>query len=683
MKRIIRTVFFCMLFFTVTGIITAAAYIFSLDEWKTYQPSELSEMEYSLRLYDGNDEEYLRLDNGENRLPCDYSALPEHVKNAFIAIEDVRFYTHKGIDPRRMGGAFLADLKTLSLKEGASTITQQLVKLSVLTGEKTLSRKVNEIIMAIRTEKFYSKDEILELYLNKVYFGGGAYGIEAAAQRYFGVSAENLSLAQSAALAAVIKSPSTYAPHIHPEKCKNRRDLVLSEMLENNFISREEYSTAKAEPLSVLPEDTEYTGGYYTDYTLSSAAQLLDISMSELLSEGYIIETAFDEELQEYCETLMTDDSNFPEPAADGSRAECAVIVEESDTGLITVLIGGREHTARLGFSRATDMKRQPGSAIKPVLVFTPALEFGGYHPTSFLLDQPRRFTDYAPRNAGSSFRGWITLRSVIAYSVNIPAVSLFDELGIENCKKYAESVGIKFSDKDDNLSLALGGFTEGITPLSLAGSYQPFANEGEYLPPSTIRRILDMDGKVLYDRAWEEPEQVISEETAFLMSSMLQSSVEYGTAKNLYLEKVTLCAKTGTTSYDDAENNKDAWITAYNPEYVICTWMGFDKTDSAHNLKKGETGGNYPALLTKKIFSRIYEDRYAPVFSQPENISKVYLDAESLETDFSTVAVPAFTEGSVAEYFTKETAPRLYENDEQYTDNVTENYTEPDLPAE
>lgn len=212
MKRFFKILLYSMLCCVTVGILFSAAFIFSLNEWKDFRPEQLTNMEYSLILYDENDAEYLILDNGQNRIACDYKELPEHVKNAFLAIEDARFFEHRGIDPIRIGGALLSDLKTLSFKEGASTITQQLVKLSVLTGEKSLARKTNEIIMALKTEKYYTKDEILEMYLNRVYFGGGAYGIEAAARRYFGIHAEELTIAQAAALAGIVQSPSAYAP---------------------------------------------------------------------------------------------------------------------------------------------------------------------------------------------------------------------------------------------------------------------------------------------------------------------------------------------------------------------------------------------------------------------------------------------------------------------------------------
>ncbi len=664
MKKFFKIILLTVTVCTVSVILFMTAYIFSLDEWKRFDPASLKQTELSLELYDKDDAMYLTLNDGEERIMCNYRKLPDHVKNAFIAIEDVRFYNHSGIDVIRIAGAAWKDIRTMSLQEGASTITQQLIKLSSLTGEKTLSRKTNEIIMAIKAENYFTKDEILEMYLNKAYFGRGTYGIEAASQSYFGIHAEELSPAQAAVLSATIKSPSAYSPHIDPEKNRSRQKLVLQQMLKNGFLTKKEYDTAVSEEIILKEHKDKYHYGFYTDYVLNSASNQLGITMSELLSGGYKIYTGLDQDLQAYVESLMTNDSDFPEKAADGMEPECAVIVENAEDGSIAALVGGREHTARLGFSRATDMRRQPGSAIKPILVFTPALEYADYSTTSFLFDQPMRFGEYAPRNAGRTFRGWLTLRDTVAYSVNIPTVSLFEEIGIDRCISYAQSVGIPFTDGDDHLSLCLGGFTRGVTPLELAGAYQPYANDGIYIPPSPIRMIHDRDGNIVY-RAENSGCQVISAETAFLMSSMLGSVVEYGTAQELSISNIPLCAKTGTTSYDDAENNKDAWVVAYNPDYIICTWMGFDKTDAAHSLKKGETGGGYPAVITKKIFTELYRTRIAPNFSRPSSVKRVYLDKTELYENFRTVAMPYSSENTVTEYFTESSAPQLYENDD------------------
>ena len=659
----VRNTFIFILLLPVCAIIFMLSYLMGIDGWREFDPSSILNMEQSAVLYDGQNRAYIRLSNEEYRICIDSDTLPDYVKDAFVAIEDARFYEHGGIDLVRIGGALVSDIKSGSFSQGASTISQQVVKNAALKFDKTISRKLTEIMMAFKLEQAYSKDEILEMYLNITYFGEGAYGIEAASQTYFSKHASELTLSQAAALAGTLKSPSAYSPTANHEKCIERRNLVLQRMYEGGFISAKQYEQAKNESLTLAPtQKDEYLYGYYTDTVLDEACSLLNIGYSELMSGGYHIYTSLDTQLQQKLENQAKNDSFFPKNSAGTERSECASVIMSAQDSSILALIGGREHSARLAFNRACDMRRQPGSAIKPVLVFAPALE-KGYTTTSFLLDQPVTYAEYSPRNAGSSYRGWVTLRDAVAYSINIPAVKLFDELGASSCKSYASNVGIPFDKKDYNLSLALGGFTTGITPLELCSAYQPFANGGYYREAYTIRRIDDKDGNTIYSSQNEPSRCVLSEETAFLMSSMLSSGVQYGTSKALNMDNVELCAKTGTSTYDDAANNKDAWIVAYNPEYIMCTWMGFDKTDASHSLPKGVTGGTFPAKFTAGVFSSIYEDKTAPCFTMPAGICKVQIDKKALSTEYIAALAGAGTAlcDRITEYYTQETVPREY----------------------
>lgn len=645
------------------GFSFLAGYLLSIEEWKEFDPTEIeTSMQRSLVLTDKNGDEYLLLAAEERRRYVSLEQIPLSVRQAFIAIEDARFYEHNGVDFIRIVGALLEDIKSGSIRQGASTISQQLIKTAKLTTDQNLSRKLTEIMMAFRLEQVYSKDEILELYLNLVYFGGGAYGIGTAAEVYFGKDVSELTTAEGALLAGILKSPSRYAPHLNPDLSLERRDLVLSQMEENGFLSSEQCAQAKKEPLRLADhsDEEEYPYGYFTDTVLSEARSILGVSYSDLSRNGYRIETTLDPELQLSLEALTNDPSRFPEDAEDGLPVECAAVVLDVQTGGIAAIQGGREHTARLSFNRATSMRRQPGSAIKPVIVFAPALEYAGYTTTSFLLDEPEDFLGYTPRNSGSTYRGWVTLRDSVAYSINLPAVRLLNEITVARGKSYASSVGIPFEEKDKNLSLALGGFTSGVTPLELCGSYLPFASGGSYQTPSCIRAIYDKEGNLIYENE-NARYHVLSEETSFLMSSMLCSSVEYGTAKNLAVTGVPLAGKTGTSSYDDAVNNKDAWIVAYNPQYVMCCWMGFDKTDDIHSLPKGVTGGTYPAELASAFFSEIYEKQKAPDFSIPDGIVSVEIDSQVLE-EFAEVRLASEDtpeDARITEYYTQDTVPK------------------------
>lgn len=659
--RVFKTCILSLLVLTISAIIFMVSYLFGIEEWRQFDPKSIKEeMEISLRLYDKNGEEYLTLPGTQNRRYATIDQIPEHVRNAFIAIEDARFYDHGGIDFIRIGGALLEDIKSGSIKQGASTISQQLIKLAQLKPDQTVRRKLAEIMMAFKLEKEYTKDEILELYLNEAYFGRGAYGVENAAQAYFGKSISDVTVAEGAMLAAILKSPSNYAPHLHPEKALNRRNLVLSQMAANGFLSEGEAAKAQKEEVVLAEqEEQEYLYGFYTDMVLTDACEVLGIGYTELLTGGYEIHTNLDPEVQTHLEQTAKDASLFPGNAADGSNCECAMVVLSADSGEILGLLGGREHTTRLAFNRATSMRRQPGSAIKPVLVYAPALEYLGYDTTTTLLDEPTDFSGYTPRNSGSNYRGWVTLRDCVANSINIPAVKLLQEVGVNRAKNYASSVGIPFDVRDDSLSLALGGFTTGISPLELSGAYQPFASGGYYSAPSAVKSIVDRQGNVVYQEK-EEKNAVLSSESAYLMSSMLESTVQYGTAHSALSELgIELSAKTGTSTYDDATNNKDAWVVAYNSDYIVCCWMGFDKTDAAHSLPKGVTGGTYPARFAAKIFSYLYENKEAPSLAKPSGIERVLLNKRQLEKNNVMLAGKNEKEENiVVEYFRKGRIP-------------------------
>lgn len=654
--------------FMVCVALFMVSYIVGLEEWKLFDPAEVKNMKQSAILYDRSGKEFLRLSADEARTYVSIEDIPPHVKNAFIAIEDQRFYQHKGIDIKRIAGAVIADIREGSLSQGASTISQQVVKMSHLTPQKTVTRKLTEIMMSIKLERYYSKEEILELYLNLAYFGNGAYGIEEASLRYFSKHAADLSLAEGASLAAVLKSPTNYAPHLHPESNRTRRDLVLQQMLSADMIDGKEYRQALKEDVQGKTFDsTQYPFGYYTDLVLQTAADELHLTQQELLSGGYRIYTNLDPLLQNTLENTVQNKENFPSPAADGTYPECAGVVINTK-GELTALVGGSKHTTRLSFNRATEMRRQPGSTIKPVLVYAPAIEYLGYTPTTFILDQQEDFDGYTPRNAGNRYRGWITMRNAVALSINVPAVRLLQELTVPRAKAYASSVGIPFEKEDTNLALALGGFTTGVTPLELAASYLPFANEGVYRKPNCIRYITDAEGEKVFEN--DQPSYtVLSEETAFLINSMLTSSVEYGTSKAL--SGMQLAAKTGTSGAENEEFNKDAWMVAYNREYIACIWMGFDINDEIHHLEKGVTGGTYPAQMMKDIFQALYPSSEYPEFERPSTVKQVRIDKVALEERLQIRAVAPWTDPdhSLTEEFPIDAAP-IFRQDIVYFPN-------------
>jgi 1A family penicillin-binding protein len=644
----------------MSGAIFVFSYLMGLKEWKEFDPSKIGEMQQTLLIYDRTGNETATLYNQQNRVYLPIDDIPDHVKSAFIAIEDARFYKHRGVDVVRIIGAFVNNLKNERV-QGGSTITQQLVKLTSLTGVQTLSRKLQEAVMAYELEQMYSKDQILEMYLNYIYFGNGAYGVEAAAKTYFGVHANELTLGQAALLAGVIKGPAHYAPHINLEKSIKRRNLVLSEMHKLGYITRGQKEQAEAEDV-VLIDKPKNRYGYYTDMVLREAEQLLSVDSEELLSGGYRIYTTLDQDVQKYLETLYADDTAFPKNAADGALCQSAFCVLDSGTSDILAIVGGREYETRRGLNRATDIRRQPGSAIKPVIVYAPAIEKLGYSPATMVLDEKADFNGYVPKNFSDTYAGWVTMREALARSLNLPAVRVFERVGVPVGKLYAASVGIPFDRKDIGLTLALGGFTTGMSPLTLCNAFTPFANGGCYSLPSCITRIEDGQGKVLYERS-DTKTAVLSKSTAFLITSMLKTAAQTGTARRVNIEDVPIAAKTGTSSSTATEGNKDAWTVAYNPEYTMCCWMGFDSTDEGHSLPADVTGGTYPAVLIKKMFEYLYRDRTAPDFVVPESVVKVSIDVRSLKSGAQPMLASVYTpeDDTMMEYFPKDGAPRHY----------------------
>jgi len=649
----------------ITMVIAGAVFVFSyltgLEEWKEFDPAKIGEMQQTLLVYDKDGNETAALFDQQNRVYVPITEIPGYVRNAFIAIEDTRFYEHNGVDPIRILGAFVVDLKSGSIEQGASTISQQLVKLTSLTGVQTMSRKLQEAVMAYELEQAYSKDEILEMYLNYIYFGNGAYGIEAAAKTYFGVHTNELTLAQAALLAGVIKGPSHYAPHINLEKSITRRNLVLSEMYKMGYISEEQMKQAQSENV-VLAEKTETKYGYYIDMVLNEAEKILSLESEELLSSGYRIYTTLDQDMQKQLEELYTNDSAFPGSAADGDPCQSAFCVLDGQTSEIRAIIGGREYETRRGLNRATDIKRQPGSAIKPVIVYAPAMEKLGYMPTTLLLDEKEDFGGYIPKNFSDTYAGWVTMREALAKSLNLPAVRVLQKLGVYSGKLYASSVGIPFEKKDVGLTLALGGFTTGVSPLTLCNSFTPFSNGGYYSLPSCISRIEDGRGKAVYEKP-DTKVSVLSKDTAFLITSMLETAAKTGTAHRVSVDGIPVAAKTGTSSSTATEGNKDAWTVAYNPEYTMCCWMGFDSTDEAHSLPANVTGGTFPAEMINKMFQYLYKGKTAPDFAKPDTIVEAKIDIKSLRSGGEPMLASIYTpdDDTALEYFIKDSAPTAY----------------------
>lgn len=592
-----------------------AGAVYSLPKW---DPQKLEGSESTI-IYDREGQPASRVYADENRTPVSLKDLPPYVPDAFVAIEDNRFFNHHGVDVEAIGRALVANIKGGIGTEGGSTITQQLVKNSFLTSEKTFKRKIQEAVLALQVEHRYSKDEILEFYLNRIYFGNGTYGIQTAAQHYFGKSANELTLAESALLAGIVRSPNNYNPSQSKELAKKRQELVLNIMVKYGKITQQEADQAKQEELQFKEgATTSYSFPYFTDHVISETENILqkqgissETCQTLLYRGGLKVYTSLNPKVQQKMEDVFANSANFPGDQND-KQVQGAMVLLENRTGEIQALVGGRKHTQQRSFNRATQAKRQPGSAIKPLVVYAPALE-KGYTTALSLLDAPVTIGKDTFNNYDHKYSGWITMRTAVQWSKNTYAVRLLHNMGIDYGLEFAKKLGItSFDSRDRNLSLALGGITYGISPLEMTGAFGAIANQGVYIEPHAVIKIVDRDGNVIYD-AHPQKRVVMSEQTAYITTDLLQTVVKSGTGTRAQLNR-PVAGKTGTTEY-----TKDIWFMGYTPEFTGAVWMGFDQEETIKG--SGAAGGTYPALIWKAVMQKATEGIPVRNFQKPSGI--------------------------------------------------------------
>ena len=612
--------------------LTAGWFIFDVPSWQRLDITKITSLQQTGAVYDRYDRPVSALKGSQDRKVIALSTLPDEVKNAFLAAEDLRFYKHFGFDPVRIFGAVLANLRSGGYSEGASTITQQLIKLTHLSPEKTVARKLEEIWLAVQLEAACTKDQILEMYLNYVYFGRGAYGIQRAAQVYFDVDASQLTAAQAASLAAIVKAPSAYAPHINPAVNASRRAYILDTMREHDMLTEEQYAAARAEEIVIRPaQAAESVYGWFTDAVIEEAERILGISGDALLGGGYHVYTTLDTEYQQIADTEYANAKNFAAAASDGEKPQSAMACLDAASGAVLCIEGGREYAVLRGLNRATQLRRQPGSALKPLAVYAPAIESYGATTATVLNDTPTTFAGgYAPRNSGNSYHGFVTVREALKWSMNVAAVQMLSRIGVSAARDYLQKVGIPLTDADRGLSLALGSLTYGVSPVQLAAAYAAFGNGGTYYEPYFIRSIEDAQGNVIYAHT-RRGQRVLSAETAYLMNSLLQSVTSGGTGAKLSGAGTPVAGKTGTVNMTGG-GNRDIWMAAYNRELSTVFWMGFDNTDSRHKLAGWVSGGDYTAALARDFFKAAYAGKEKPAFNTPAGIVWQTVDRASVE---------------------------------------------------
>ncbi|QED46813.1 transglycosylase domain-containing protein [Cytobacillus dafuensis] len=551
-------------------------------------------------IYDKNGEKIQELHNKEHPEVVFLKDLPEYLKMAFVVTEDKRFFEHKGVDPKGILRALYKNIESGSRTEGASTITQQLARNVYLSNEKTIERKTKEMVIAAEIERKYTKEQILEMYLNHIYFGSGAYGIQAAAQEYFGKDAKDLNIAESALLAGLPKAPSKYSPRSNMDLAKERRATVLSLMRKNNIITEVEEKEANKEEIKLPPKTTQEYSAYqsYIDYALKEATSEYGVTLEDLYRGGYKIYTNLDTSIHQAMNQAV-ENYRFTEDEPD-QQVEVGMTAIDPNSGAILAMYGGRNYVYQ-DFNHAT-AKYQPGSTIKPLAVYAPALETNEWEPDSLLKDEPMNFGNYSPENAEHRYYGDVSMEEAVGRSLNVPAVYLLQQIGINKGYDFVENAGIELDPNDRNLSLALGGLTYGASTLDMAQAYSAFANGGKITKAHAIKEIVDSHGKVLPSPAIET-KIIMSEETASEMTKMLQGVISkpYGTGRLADIG-TPLAGKTGTTeaNLEGINGNKDAWFVGYTPNLVLSIHSGFDKTDRNHYLTGG--GGKTPAELFKYV---------------------------------------------------------------------------------
>ncbi|CVK17380.1 transglycosylase domain-containing protein [Sporomusa sphaeroides] len=564
----------------------------------------------SSQIFDVNGKLITTIHSVENRLPVSINKIPKNLQNAFIAAEDVRFYQHSGIDPRGILRAIWSNITNRGIAEGGSTITQQLARNALLSQDQTIKRKIQEAFLSLQIERQYSKQEILEMYMNQIYFGQGAYGVQTAAQIYFGKNVEDLNLAECAMIAGIPKSPNYYSPSSNLKAAKERQSVVLDQLVKYDYIDSATALKAKNTEIKLVNRNTTTTAtaSYFTDYVLQLLIE--KYGADAVYKDGLKVYTSLDIEMQTAAEQAMNQLLPTRRTENGIKQPQGALVAIDPHNGHIKAMVGGRGNDQ---FNRAVLAERQPGSAFKP-FVYLAALE-SGFTPASIIDDKPISFGSWSPMNYDRRFRGPVTMRTALEQSLNVVTVKLAQQVGIDKTLYYAQQMGISTlvltgNTNDRNLAMSLGGLTRGVTPLEIASAYGVLANGGVRVEPLAIIKVVDRNGKVIEETLPRE-RVVVNERSAYLLTDMLRGAINQGTGAGAYFGRPA-AGKTGTTS-----DYKDAWFVGYTPDLAAAVWMGYDNAD----YLSGITGGTIPATIWQSFMREASTKYVARDFVKPSGI--------------------------------------------------------------
>lgn len=586
--------------------------------------NQLNQEYANIDLYDKDEKKvYTVVHDGVNRENISINEVPAYLKDAFVSVEDKTFYYHSGISVRGYIRSFYYKLlRPSEPMHGGSTITQQLVK--NINGDiynRTVLHKYQEALLAVAIEDAYEKDDVLEMYLNRIYLGkGDIYGIGTASKVYFDKSVSELSLAESAFLAGLPKAPSTYTEDLVIGN--ERKNTVLDVMKDNGVITESQWKKAREEVIVFKdgiekPKKQAYVDAY-ADYVLKEAHEFYGLNESELKQNGYQIYTYLDSKLQ-----AQMEESTKNHAFQDGSEAQVAMAAIDNDNRNITALYGGKGYIR--GYQNRATARYQPGSILKPLVVYGPALDSGKWHAYSEVNDAKKDFGGYAPKNAGEKYEGLITLERALVRSANIPAVSVFEDIGVEKGIRVLEELNIPLEEKDEQLHLALGGMEKGVTVIEMAQAYSVLPNYGYYEPAYSIKYIKDENGAFVAPKKEKENQgtDIYTPETAYHLTEMLQKVVtsENGTGKNAQIGRA-VAGKTGTAEEVGTTGNRDAWFVGYTPDITLSIHVGFDKPSKDNYLTT--SGGGDPAKLFASVIGKHLQNKPKKAFKIPEGVESL-----------------------------------------------------------
>ena len=591
----------------------------------------------------------------EKREYVSINDIPKNITDAVLTTEDSRFQSHIGIDPIRLIKAVLVNIRSNSAQQGASTITQQVVKNSLLTSDKSLQRKIQEAYLSLKLENRYSKDDILEMYMNKIYYSDGQYGVKTAAKYFYNKELDQLTLSQVALLTGIPQQPILYNPYDYPKQAKERRDTVLYALLNNDKITEAEYNDAINTPITdgIVKKTKEERANQHT-YNPKFAAYIDQITkelkenqnfenIKDPLSMGLKIYTNLNPELQIYVQDMLDNQSSPMKPHA----SQAAISVLDTKTGLIEAIGGGKNYKAG-GYNFAVDARVQPGSSIKPLIDYAPGIEYYGWDSQTTFSDTPYQIagTNFFIQNWDRLYHGTVSMSRALSWSYNTPAVRAFETVGYERAKHFAEKLDIPVTK--DEPTTAIGGNVDGVSTLQMAGAFASFGNKGYFNKPSTIVKVFNATGKEL-PNIKAEPIKAMSEETAYLMTNVLKGVLtSNGLAPNGKVANFDMAGKSGSSTFDDTayynygidvvNSTKDSWMIGYTTDYTVAVWQGADVLDSAAKALSYDQAKTTQVIMAN-VLKKASDNKVPAAFEKPAGIESKngveYAKERNKETDY------------------------------------------------